>query len=116
MWLLLLTLPLLAILFARDALPRLKEDIPAALFYVTNWVYIFREVPYFEAFGWPPLLQQLWSLAVEEQFYLLWPLLLLFLLRKLKHNRSRLLGAIVLLIASSSGWMAMLYSPFVEPL
>jgi peptidoglycan/LPS O-acetylase OafA/YrhL len=70
-WMLLLILPLLAILFARDALPRLKEDIPAALFYVTNWVYIFREVPYFEAFGRPPLLQQLWSLAVEEQFYLL---------------------------------------------
>ena len=46
-------------LFARDALPHLKEDIPAALFYVTNWVYIFREVPYFEAFGRPPLLQQL---------------------------------------------------------
>lgn len=115
-WLLLLFLPLLAALFAHDALPHLKEDIPAALFYVTNWVYIFREVPYFEAFGRPPLLQQLWSLAVEEQFYLLWPLMLLFLLRKLKHNRSQLLGAIFLMIAISSGWMAMLYSPSVEPL
>lgn len=80
-WLLLLSLPFLAILFARDTLPGLQEDIPAALFYITNWVYIFREVPYFEAFGRPPLLQQLWSLAVEEQFYLLWPLLLVFLLR-----------------------------------
>ena len=115
-WLLLLVLPLFAILFARDALPRLKEDIPAALLYVTNWVYILREVPYFEAFGRPPLLQHLWSLAVEEQFYLLWPLVLLFLLRNLKHNRSQLLGAIFLMIAISSGWMAMLYSPSVEPL
>ena len=115
-WLLLLILPLLAILFAPDALPRLKEDIPAALFYVTNWVYIFREVPYFEAFGRPPLLQQLWSLAVEEQFYLLWPLMLLFLLRKLNNDRSRLLSAIFLMIAISSGYMAVLYSPFVEPL
>lgn len=115
-WMLLLILPLLAILLARDALPRLKEDVPAALFYVTNWVYIFREVPYFEAFGRPPLLQQLWSLAVEEQFYLLWPLMLLFLLRKLNTNRSRLLGAIFLMIAISSGCMAVLYSPFVDPL
>ena len=70
-WLLLAVLPILAGFFARDALPRLKEDIPAALFYITNWVYIVREVPYFEAFGRPPLLQQLWSLAVEEQFYVL---------------------------------------------
>jgi len=115
-WLLLLILPLVTILFARDALPRLKEDIPAALFYLTNWVYIFREVPYFEAFGRPPLLQQLWSLAVEEQFYLIWPLVLFFVLHKLKANRFRLLGAIFLMIAISSGWMAVLYSPSVEPL
>jgi peptidoglycan/LPS O-acetylase OafA/YrhL len=115
-WLLLLILPLLTILFARDALPHLKEDIPAALFYVTNWVYIFREVPYFETFGRPPLLQQLWSLAVEEQFYLLWPLVLLFLLRKLNNDRSRLWGAIILMIAISSGWMAVHYSPSVDSL
>jgi peptidoglycan/LPS O-acetylase OafA/YrhL len=115
-WLLLFALPFLAILLARDALPRLKEDIPAAFLYVTNWVYIFREVPYFESFGRPPLLKQLWSLAVEEQFYLLWPLVLYFLLRKPRYNRSRLLVAIFLMSAISSGWMAMLYSPPVEPL
>jgi peptidoglycan/LPS O-acetylase OafA/YrhL len=115
-WLLLLVLPILAILFARDALPRLKEDIPAALFYITNWVYIVREVPYFEAFGRPPLLQQLWSLAVEEQFYLLWPLILLFLLRLSKNNRYGLAAATVLMIALSSGWMAALYSPQADPL
>ena len=55
-------------------------------------------------------------LAVEEQFYLLWPFMLLFLLRQLNNNRSRLLGAIFLMIAISSGCMAVLYSPFVEPL
>lgn len=115
-WLLLLILPVLAILFARDALPRLKEDIPAALFYITNWVYIVREVPYFEAFGRPPLLQQLWSLAVEEQFYLLWPLTLLFLLRLLRNNRYGVAAATVLMIALSSGWMAALYSPQADPL
>ena len=115
-WLLLLLLPALAVFFARDALPRLKEDIPAALFYITNWVYIVREVPYFEAFGRPPLLQQLWSLAVEEQFYLLWPLILLFLLRTFKNNRHQLLSAIIIMAALSTAWMAALYSPDLDPL
>ena len=115
-WLLLLALPLLALLLARDALPRLKEDIPAALFYITNWVYILREVPYFEAFGRPPLLQQLWSLAVEEQFYLLWPLILLFLLRTSKKKRTGLLLATLVLIALSTIWLAALYSHDVDPL
>ncbi|HUE98663.1 MAG TPA: acyltransferase family protein [Anaerolineales bacterium] len=115
-WLLLFILPVLAILFARDTLPRLKEDIPAALFYITNWVYIVREVPYFESFGRPPLLQQLWSLAVEEQFYLLWPLILLVLLRTLKNNRHRLLSATFVMIALASVWMAVLYSPAADPL
>src|SRR5215207_310976 len=115
-WLLLLILPILATFFARDALPRLKEDIPAALLYITNWVYIVREVPYFEAFGRPPLLQQLWSLAVEEQFYLLWPLILLFLLRALKNHRSGLLVALMILAAISTVWMAGLYAPGADPL
>lgn len=116
LWLLLAALPILAVLFARDALPRLKEDIPAALFYITNWVYIVREVPYFEAFGRPPLLQQLWSLAVEEQFYILWPLLLVFLLRTTKNNRFGLLATTSVMIAISSIWMAVLYRPDADPL
>jgi peptidoglycan/LPS O-acetylase OafA/YrhL len=115
-WLLLLTLPILAVIFAPDALPRLKEDVPAALFYITNWIYILREVPYFEAFGRPPLLQQLWSLAVEEQFYLLWPLVLLALLRISKSNRYGLLLATLLMTALSTVWMAALYSPDLDPL
>src|ERR1044071_7693356 len=115
-WLLLAILPILAVLLARDALPRLKEDIPAALLYITNWVYIVREVPYFEAFGRPPLLQQLWSLAVEEQFYLVWPLLLLFLLHRTRNNRLGIIAATSIMIAISSTWMALLYQLEVDPL
>jgi peptidoglycan/LPS O-acetylase OafA/YrhL len=115
-WLLLAILPILAVLLARDALPRLKEDIPAALLYITNWVYIVREVPYFEAFGRPPLLQQLWSLAVEEQFYLLWPLILLFLLHRTRNNRLGIIAATSIMIAISSAWMAFLYHPEADPL
>ena len=115
-WLVLLALPFLAVLLARDALPRLQEDIPAAFFYITNWVYIVREVPYFEAFGRPPLLQQLWSLAVEEQSYLLWPLVLLFLLRTSKNNRYKFFVVTFAMTALSSVWMAALYSSDVDPL
>lgn len=115
-WLLLLALPAMAVLFAPDALLRLREDIPAALLYITNWVYILREVPYFEAFGRPPLLQHLWSLAVEEQFYLLWPLILLLLLRTTKSNRFGLRIATLVMIALSTFWMAVLYSPDADPL
>jgi len=64
-----------ALLFARDALFRLNQDVLGALTYSTNWVMIFRQESYFEAFSRPPLLRHLWSLAVEEQFYLFFPLI-----------------------------------------
>jgi peptidoglycan/LPS O-acetylase OafA/YrhL len=66
-----------ALLFARDALFRLNQDVLGALTYSTNWVMIFRQESYFEAFSRPPLLRHLWSLAVEEQFYLFFPLIFL---------------------------------------
>ena len=64
-----------ALFFARDALFRLNQDVIGALTYSTNWVMILRQESYFEAFARPPLLRHLWSLAVEEQFYLFFPLI-----------------------------------------
>ncbi len=112
LWLLLFGVLLLAAAFAPDAWPRLREDLLGALLYLTNWVYVFRQIPYFESFGRPPLLRHLWSLAVEEQFYLLWPLLLLFLLRR---RRGSLLPPILGLIALSAGLMALRYQPASDP-
>ena len=57
-----------------DALYRLRTDVLAAATYSTNWWLIASKQSYFEALGRPPLLRHLWSLAVEEQWYLLWPL------------------------------------------
>ncbi len=51
---------------------QLRRDFPWAIFYAGNWGQILGDVPYYA--GDPPLLRHLWSLAVEEQWYLLWPL------------------------------------------
>ena len=85
----------------------LRQDIPAALFYYSNWWYIFKQVPYFSSFQ-IPLLNHFWSLAIEEQFYIVWPLLLTFGLNLIR-NRKVLLIAILLLAVASAVEMSMLY-------
>src|SRR5690606_23560944 len=74
---LLVGVTVLALLYARDALASLPGQVAAAATYSTNWVMVAQDLSYFESFGRPPLLQHLWSLAIEEQFYLLWPLLVI---------------------------------------
>ncbi len=50
------------------------SDGLAALFYVANWRFVWSGQSYFELFGAPSPLRHVWSLAIEEQFYLLWPI------------------------------------------
>jgi peptidoglycan/LPS O-acetylase OafA/YrhL len=61
-------------LFHPGDLVRFKGDLFASVGYVTNWWFIVHHQSYFVASGRPSPFQQLWSLAVEEQFYILWPL------------------------------------------
>ena len=50
-----------------------RHDLPGALLYYSNWLNIISQTSYFEFIGRPPILKHLWSLALEEQFYLIWP-------------------------------------------
>ncbi|HRF50992.1 MAG TPA: acyltransferase, partial [Anaerolineales bacterium] len=115
MWAVLLAAPILVALLAPSALPRLAEDTLAALAYATNWAYIVREIPYFEQYAQPPVLQHLWSLAVEEQFYLVWPLVMVVALRGLKiatlRDARRLVLGFALAALASTLWMAALQDP-----
>ncbi len=100
-------------LLAPDQGYRLRADVLAALGYVSNWRLIFEHQSYFQSLGRPPLLQHLWSLAVEEQFYLLWPLVLAVLLKW--RDPRRLVGPILGLAALSAGLMAVLHDPTGDP-
>jgi peptidoglycan/LPS O-acetylase OafA/YrhL len=71
---LLVGVTIVAIVGAHDAVGRLRGDVLAALGYVSNWWQIVRGETYFETFGRPPLLRHLWSLAVEEQLYIVLPI------------------------------------------
>jgi peptidoglycan/LPS O-acetylase OafA/YrhL len=98
---------------ARDDLSRTRGDALASVFYLTNWHLVAASHSYFNAFGRPSLLQHLWSLAVEEQFYLLWPLVLLGSLALV--GRRWTIALTVLLAAASTGLMWGLYNPNRDP-
>jgi len=67
--------------YAPETVRRFVADMPYVLTGSMNWALVARQQDYFEAIGRPPLLQHTWSLAVEAQFYLIWPLVLLFILK-----------------------------------
>jgi peptidoglycan/LPS O-acetylase OafA/YrhL len=98
---------------ARDDLGRTRADALSALVYLTNWHEIIASHSYFNQFGRPSLLQHLWSLAVEEQFYLFWPLLLILGLRRL-HPRT-VIALTALLAVASCTLMWVLYNPNGDP-
>ncbi|MBF2411360.1 acetyltransferase [Listeria welshimeri] len=103
-----------SVLFHSEILKNLRGDAIASFFYVSNWWFIFHNVSYFDSFGMPSPLKNLWSLAIEEQFYLIWPVFLLVFLRWVK-NPKLLLKIVIGLGLLSAIWMTILYVPGTDP-
>ncbi|WP_243292119.1 acyltransferase family protein [Bacillus sp. FJAT-47783] len=102
------------ILFKQELLTTIRGDALSSLFYISNWWFIFHEVSYFDSFGSPSPLKNLWSLAIEEQFYIIWPLVLtvgLFICKK------RFKFSIVIFIGAlcSALLMGLFYEPGGDP-
>jgi peptidoglycan/LPS O-acetylase OafA/YrhL len=117
-------------LLDRSQLPAIRGMVAASTVYVSNWWLIIQHSSYFAQFGPPSPLGHLWSLAVEEQFYLIWPWILLIMLRWRRKRPGPngpggpggpggpdvgLAAATLLLAAASAVAMALLYRPGYDP-
>ena len=98
-------------IFEWDTLGKLRGDLLASVFYVTNWYQIWVGQGYGAVNDFVPL-RHLWSLAVEEQFYLVWPVVMLLILRRTGTRRlARVAGIFVLLALAVTVATALLYEP-----
>lgn len=92
----------------------LKGEFISSLFYINNWWLIFHQVSYFESFGPPSPIGHLWSLAVEEQFYLIWPVALTIVLKHIRYRGKLLIWILGAAIISALA-MALIYVPGDDP-
>ena len=97
--------------YAPETVRRFLSDLPYVFTGTMNWALVNRQQDYFEAIGRPPLLQHTWSLAVEAQFYRVWPLVLLFVL---KYFGKKNISFVALAIALASGIALFIYSVQID--
>lgn len=106
---------LLCVIFNHPLLTKMRPDIVPSLFWFQNWWYVLRNVSYFADLGDPSPLTHFWSLAIEEQFYLIWPLLLIALCTVFRGRRKPIRRACLVLSLISVVLMAVLYDPMGDP-
>ncbi|HUS81694.1 MAG TPA: acyltransferase, partial [Dehalococcoidia bacterium] len=98
-----------------EELDKLRGDALATIGYVANWRPVFSGQSYFDQFSVPSPLRHTWSLAIEEQYYAVWPLLLLFLLHLRRGSMRLLLPATLAMLAASALLMGLLFQPGHDP-
>ena len=97
--------------FERDYLGTLRGDVIAGVSYVANWFQIWTGSSYTSSAEFAPL-RHLWSLAVEEQFYIVWPVVMFVLLRLVRGRAIAIFGGVFLLAAIAiSMYTAVMYIP-----
>jgi peptidoglycan/LPS O-acetylase OafA/YrhL len=101
-----------AALAAPEELAEIRSEALASLLYISNWYAVFVERDYWALFRTPSPLQHTWSIGIEEQFYLVWPLAIAGVLARFRERTPDvvLVGA-VLLGAASAACMGILYDP-----
>ena len=101
-----------AIALRSELIPHLRETAAAAT-YITNWDLVLRDVSYWDLFARPSQLRHLWSLAVEEQFYIVWPLVFagLTALAPLRRLRVVICSVVLIVAVASAILMAVLHNP-----
>ena len=104
----------LCTVFNHVMLTKMRPDILPSLLFFNNWWQIIHQVSYFNAVGDPSPLTHFWSLAIEEQFYLLWPLMLMFAMTLGVRRGTARRGTFALAVASALA-MAVLYRPGADP-
>jgi len=97
-------------LFDRRPMGQTRGDLLAGTFYVSNWFQVWVGHSYTAAEAFAPL-RHLWSLAVEEQFYLLWPLIMMLILR---FRRDKLPRVAIWLVAISVGLAAIVAAMYIS--
>ena len=104
----------LCTIFNHVMLTKMRPDILPSLLFFNNWWQIAQDVSYFNALGDPSPLTHFWSLAIEEQFYLIWPPLL-FAMVSMHVSKPNTRRVVLGLAAVSAVAMMVLYNPAADP-